>query len=172
MKSLAAVLLLCILSLQAQAQTWCDASETVLLNGRVGILKNDQFTSRGLLSLCAKPANPPYSQLTYRYGSKKVEMSYSAPSDGYFFYETQNIMPRASVDALYFRVGEFTYAVTDCNGMHCGSRSVMLMVFKGKKAIAMMMADPDQFEKSVGFLDDITGPVLPSTGSQLNFDSQ
>jgi hypothetical protein len=154
------------------AQTWCALNETPLLNGNVGVVKDGQFTARGVLSLCAKPAKPPYSELSYRYGSKTLDLSFSAPTDGHFDLESQPIMPRASVDALYFRRGEFTYAITDCNGMHCGTRGLELMVFRGKKPIAVLLPEPEKFERNLDFLDDIKGPVVKTAKSGLDFDER
>jgi len=172
MKSAAIFLAFLFVSGHLQAQTWCALDERPLLNGKVGVVNDGQFTARGVLSLCAKPAKPPYSELTYRYGSKQLDLSHSAPIDGPFSLENQPIMPRASVDALYFRRGEFTYAITDCNGMHCGIRGLELMVFRGKKAIASLLPEPDKFERNVDFLDDIKGPVVQVAKSGLDFDER
>jgi len=172
MKSIVTFIAFLFFSAHLHAQTWCALDETPLLNGNVGVVKDGQFTARGVLSLCAKPAKAPYSQLTYRYGSKQLDLSYSAPIDGSFRLENQQIMPRASVDALYFHRGEFTYAITDCNGMHCGIRGLELMVFRGKKAIAVLLPEPEKFERSVDFLDDIKGPVVQTTKSGLDFDER
>ena len=155
-----------------QAQTWCSADETVLLNGQVGNLDGERFSSKGLLSLCAQPAKPPYTQVTYRYGSHNVDMAFSAPKDGEMFRESQQILPRAGVDVLYFRKGDFTYALTDCNGMHCGVRTFRLMVFKGKRLMAALSADPDKFERNIDFLDEIKGPPIKEIRSGLSFDER
>jgi len=172
MKPIAFFFALLLATGHVYAQTWCALDETPLMNGNVGVVKDGQFTARGVLSLCAKPAKVPYRELTYRYGSKKLDLSYSAPTDGQFHLESQPIMPRASVDALYFRQGEITYAITDCNGMHCGTRGLELMVFRGKKTIAVLLPEPEKFERNLDFLDDIKGPVVHTAKSGLNFDER
>jgi hypothetical protein len=154
------------------ASPWCEPDEAVLLNGQVGAIKQEQFVSRGQLSLCAKPSTPPFEQLSYRYGKNEVELAYSAPKDGLMYLESQQVMPRASVDALYFRRGEFTYAITDCNGMHCGLDAIALMVFKGDKRVALLVGEPDRFERNIDFLDSITGNVVEPRESGLDFDAQ
>lgn len=88
------------------------------------------------------------------------------------FLDSQQILPRATVDVLYFRKGDFTYALTDCNGMHCGIRTFRLMVFKVDKLIAALSSEPDRFEKNVDFLDEISGPAIRTVASNLNFDER
>ncbi len=166
------LLLLIAVATSVQARTWCSPDETVLMNGWVGTLKGDQFSGKGLLSLCAKPAKPPYVQVTYRFGSKTPEMVFSAPEDGGMFLDSQQILPRATVDVLYFRKGDVTYALTDCNGMHCGIRTFRLMVFKGAKPIASFSAEPDRFDRHIDFLDEIKGSSIKALASGLNFDER
>lgn len=96
-------------------------------------------------------------------------MEYTAPRDGSFFEDHQSPLPRARIDALYFRKGRTTYAVTECLGMHCGVRSVRLMVFDGKKKIASLSSEPDRFEVNTSVYE-IKGRIVQEKKSGLNFD--
>jgi|GEM_PF-3403661 len=136
-------------------QNWCVPGEIVLLSGSVGQVKGDLFAAKGVLSLCASPKDKPYKYLAYRYGNSSPELVYEAPEDGQFMLDHQQILPKAGIDILYFRIGDYTYAITDCQGMLCGIRTVRLMVFKDKKRILQLDADPQQFVRNIDFLDDL-----------------
>lgn len=128
----------------ASAESHCAANETVLVNGVFGKVSNDKFTGSKILSLCADKQKEPFGTLDYRFGSiGKIEMSFSAPKDGAFYKTQQQPMPRAIVNAVYFKKGTFTYAITECHGMHC-SNDIYLWVFNNKKQIARLQCDPKQ----------------------------
>ena len=136
--------LLLIFSFSSFAQTHCLSSEYVLLSGKFGKLdKNNKFFGEKVLSLCADKKER-LSKLDYRFGPiGSIEMQYSSPSDGKFYFTNQQIMPRASVDVIYFTKGKTTYAITDCQGMHCSS-SFKLLVFNAKKRIADFVSEPEK----------------------------
>ncbi len=154
----------------ASAQTHCLPGETVLLSGRVGTLTEGGFSGEKILSLCADRSNPPFDQVSYRFGPQGVvELEFTAPRDGFFFADDQSPLPRATINSLYFRKGRITYAVTECMGMHCGMRGVKLMVFDGKRKIASLDAEPDRFEVNTSVYE-IKGRIVKTRQSGLNYD--
>jgi hypothetical protein len=153
----------------AIADTNCKVDETALLNGRVGSIKDMSFKGTKTLSICSDKPKAPFTKITYRFGTpQKVELEFSAPTDGQFYFESQTISPKATVDVLYFSKGKTTYAISECFGMHCGTTTIQLQVFNNKKRVANLDAEPDKFESLIN-IADIKGNVVSKKKSELEF---
>lgn len=97
-----------------------------------------QLPQRRLASLCAHPAGPPFQKLTYRYGTlQRLEMTWSAPGPAgeTFFSSVGTAAPKASVYQVGFRSGPFFYALSECVGGSCPSKSTGLLVQRGERVI-------------------------------------
>ena len=102
-KIISLISLLFALNAYSQQETHCLASETAMLNGKVGSLKNNKFSGTKTLSICADNKKSPVNSLTYRFGQiGKVELEYSAPKDGLFSSTNEAMSHRGAVDVLYF----------------------------------------------------------------------
>jgi len=168
-KTIALLSMLIAVNAYSQQDTHCLAGETAMLNGKVGSLKNNKFTGTKTLSLCSDTKKSPVNSLTYRFGQiGKVEFEYSAPKDGLFNSTDEAISPRSSVDVIYFSKGTTTYAISECNGMHCGDQTIRLQVFQGKKRVALLEAEPDKFQNSVS-ISEIKGKIVKSKPTDLSF---
>ncbi len=154
----------------AHAQSHCQPGEFVVFNGKFGKIDGDKFTGLKTLSFCADKERGA-RRLDYRFGILgRIEMSYSAPNDGKFFSTTQQIMPRASVDVVYFSKGSYTYALTTCYGMHCGRAFLNLLVFNGKKRIANLSCEPERCKIETSFLEN--SGIVTERKSDLDFDPE
>lgn len=128
------------------ASSHCQRGEVDFYSARMGRLDDDtqMVSGQKILSLCAD-RRAGMSRLDYRFGLPgKVELSFSAPVQGKFSYETQQPSHRASIEALTFRRGAITYAITQCFGMHCGIHDVSLKVYSGAKLLLSLDNDRDQ----------------------------
>lgn len=137
---------LCLFPANLYASSHCQPGEVDFLSARMGRLDDDtqQVSGQKILSLCAD-RKTGMRRLDYRFGLPgKVEMSFSAPVQGLFSYETQQPSHRASIEALTFRRGAITYAITQCFGMHCGIHDIGLKVYSGAKLLLSLDNDRDQ----------------------------
>lgn len=153
----------------AQSPTHCVPGEYVFLNCNVGKLSDGKFSGSKVVSLCSDKKQG-MTKLDYRFGKPgKVEMQYSAPGDGKFSFHNQPILDRAGVDALYFAKGNFTYALTRCFGMLCGTRDFQLQVFNGQKRVATLDGQPNDCIYGGDF--EIKGSSVASkVATSLDFD--
>jgi len=164
----ALLMIILFLSFSTFAQTHCQPNEFIFLSGKFGkIDKKGEFIGSKFMSLCADKKEG-ITKLDYRFGLiDKVEMNFSSPVDGKFNFTSKQIMPRASVDVLYFTKGQITYAITDCQGMHCSS-TFNLLVFSGDKRVAKFVSEPDKINGD--HFNFKTSNIFVEKNSKLNFD--
>lgn len=128
------------------ASSHCQPGEVDFFSARMGRLDDETqiVSGQNILSLCAD-RKAGMSRLDYRFGLPgKVELNFSAPVQGKFNYETQQPSHRATIEALTFKRGTITYAITQCFGMHCGIHDVSLKVYSGTKHLLSLDNDREQ----------------------------
>lgn len=94
-----------------------------------------------VVSYCAVPDSPPYKTIEYRYGAiGKVEKTYKADVSGKkpLFGDQVAIDPRASLNVVWFKEGDFSFSLMLCQGGTCngGKENLGLVVMKGESLIS------------------------------------
>jgi len=122
----ATLALLCVsLSASAQnARSLCRNGESVLFS----------CTLRGanqIVSLCTAPDAPPYTSVTYRFGTSthvKLTHTATAANHKHFSATVSPASPRASVQQVWFEDRGFRYIVTACDGGDCDARGGLIVL--------------------------------------------
>ena len=174
MKTLHTIALMFCMSIfattSANASSLCKSGEYTVLSGKVGSLKGSTFTGNKILSICGVGKTPPFSRLTYRFGTEgKVELEHSTPENGEMYLTNEALAPRAALDVVYFSRGQNTYGISQCLGGNCErSDNVELRVFNGKKQIAKFVGEPKTFKINVN-ISDIKANGLKQKDTELSF---
>ena len=155
----------------AMAQTHCRDDEVTLYSGRVGSVSSDgSIVGSKYVSICSDRANR-MGYIDYRFGRiGNVEMEVSAPSQGLAFYEDY-YEDKTGWGVLSFKKGATTYAFSTCTGGMC-SDMVRLMVFSGRKRVAVLYADNENdiniFQSDLD-LSELPRAIVRNQPSGLNF---
>jgi hypothetical protein len=128
----ATLALLCLpFSASAQdARNLCRSGESVLFSCTLQ-------RANQMVSLCAAPDAPPYSSVTYRFGTHahvRLTHTATAANDSHFSATVSPASPRASVQQVWFMDRGVRYIVTACNGGDCNYRGG-LIVLKNQRSL-------------------------------------
>ena len=83
-----------------------------------------------IVSVCSAPSKPPFSRLTYRFGTAKraeVTLTASSATAHRFSATVSPVGPRAVVRQLWIQSRDTRYLVTACNGGDCVPRAGLLV---------------------------------------------
>ena len=106
------------------ARNLCRSGESVLFSCTLQ-------DSKQIVSLCGAPDAPPYTSVTYRFGTKahvRLTHTAAAANHSHFSATVSPASPRASVQQVWFADRGTRYILTACDGGDCATRGGLIVL--------------------------------------------
>ncbi len=105
-----------------------------------------------VLSICSDRPTAPFTTLIYRFGViGNVELERVANKSSPFYGVERGGSPHAGEDILFFRIGQYTYCVSEATGQGSG---ISLTVLKGgQEVVSLFSGNSRGTDYETGLLD-------------------